>query len=223
MAKRICDPTTGSIGREVYLPGRNGQVVRVRAVPMNPQTEAQQLARAHFTQVARLWDTISEEDRQLWRNAAAQLQTRPVLGMSGVMTGSQLHSKLNCALLAIGDDPVSQPTPPGVPTTEMPTSLEITEANNHPVLKLVATSTPPDGSMLWGCPPCKPGVQKPPKMVFISTIGSPLGGLINITTDYVARFREPVAGEHVFVAVCYCIDGWEGPRVVLDAFCPPLE
>jgi hypothetical protein len=48
MAKRTCDPTIGSIGPQTYWLGRNGQIVRQRVVPANPQTTYQKTVRANL-------------------------------------------------------------------------------------------------------------------------------------------------------------------------------
>jgi hypothetical protein len=222
MAKRVCDPTVGSIGRQTYLIGRNGQVVRTRAVPSNPRSTQQELARENLTEASRLWDTITEVKRAIWREAAALIQTRTRLGMSGPMTGNQLFCKINCALAEVGEAMIQDyEGPPGDPAN-LPTALVITAVSNAAVLKLTATETPADNTMLWAAAPQRAGVHRVPQMVSLGTLGSPANSAITITSAYVARFGAPVEGQHIFVGVKANQAGWEGPLITFDAFVPSL-
>ena len=114
MAKRVCDPTSGSIARETYLVGRNGQVVRTRAIPQNPNTLAQIAARASLATASQMWRTLTQPQREAWTVAAGNVPSRPRLGQSGPLTGEQLFCKLNAALSLMGAELVT--TPPALPT-----------------------------------------------------------------------------------------------------------
>ena len=195
MAKRTCDPTVGSIGRQTYLLGRNGQVVRTRSVPSNPKSTQQVLARNALKTASRMWDGLSEAQRITWREAANNIQTRKRLGMSGPMTGNQLFVKINCALAEIGAEMISAYVDPSSADPQLPTALVITAVSHAAVLKLTAASAPVDGSMLWAAAPTKPGVNRAPQMVCLGTLSSPMSNAIDITTPYVARFGLPVAGQ----------------------------
>jgi hypothetical protein len=175
-----------------------------------------------MTTASRLWDTITEGQRQAWRDAAASIQTRARLGMSGPMTGNQLFCKINCALLEIGSSTTtSVPAAPSA-APQLPTALVVSVVSHQAVLKLTAVLTPAVGSMLWAGPLTRPGVERPPQMVSLGLLGAPANSAIDITATFTARFGLPVAGQKIFVGVRSNQDGWEGPLISYHGFCPSL-
>ena len=220
MAKRICDPTVGSIGRQTYLMGRNGQVVRTRAVPSNPRSVQQVTARDNLKLASKMWDTITEVQRAAWRAAAALTQTRSRLGMSGAMTGNQLFVKINAALAEIGEDLVDSPPPIPADLASYVDALSITNTAGTIVIRFHTTETPPDGTMVWAAAPQRPGVERTPQMVCLGTLGSPVANYSVITVPFTARFGVPAVGQKVFAAVKTNIDGYEGTLTAFSAFVP---
>jgi hypothetical protein len=220
MAKRLCDPTSGKIGLQVYQGGRNGQVVRTLAIPTNPRTSDQSLARAHLLTASKAWDTITANQRAAWWAAAANVQTRSRLGMSGQITGNQLFVKVNVSRLTIGGTILE--TPPADATfSPLPvTALVITNTGGTIALSLTTTDAPPDGTMLRAAPPVKAGVNRCPGLNVLGTLDSPVANAINITSVYTAAFGVPAVGRKVFVAVNSNINGWQDLPVVLSATVP---
>ena len=220
MAKRTCDPTSGSIGRQVYLIGRNGQVVRTRAIPANPKTDAQLAARAHLTDAAKGWDALTDVQRAAWRATAAGMKSKPRLGMSGALTGIQLYVMVNANRAAIGTDTVQNP--PSVPEIgAIPvTALTAANASNVITLKLTTTDTPDDGTELWAAAPVKAGVNRCPSLVLLGLVTTPVNNAINITTQYAARFGTPAVGQRVFVQLVNNTDGYKGRPIQLNAVVP---
>jgi hypothetical protein len=220
MAKRICDPTSGKIGNQVYQTGRNGQVVRTRAIPTNPRSAQQTLARSALATFSRMWDTITELQRDAWRVAAADIQTKARLGMSGAMTGNQLFCKINCALAEIGGTAVTDP--PALPAFEaLPiASMYITNTGGTIAIGLNTTGSPAEGTMLWGAKPVKAGVNRCPGVVSLGTLTSPVNSKIVVTTAYTARYGVPQVGKKVFLQVKQNVDGWEDIPVTFEATVP---
>ena len=48
-----------------------------------------------------------------------------------------------------------------------------------------------------------------PDVVYLGTLGSPVGNAIDISTAYKAKYGSPTVGSKVFVQVNQNIDGWE--------------
>ncbi len=220
MAIIIDVPTAGKVGLSVYYPGRTGLVRRQWVTPANPNSTAQELVRQNLTAMAKTYDTLTDAQQDAWIAAAANQQTRSVLGQSGPLTGLQLFVKVNCALLAIGGDTVL--TPPAVPSFEvLPVSgLEATNTGGVIALNVLTTGSPPDGTMLWGCAPQPSGVRRAVSPRFLGTLGSPVSGKVNITSVYTARFGAPVAGQRVYVQLNANIDGYEGPKLTFGVRMP---
>ncbi len=220
MAIIIDVPTSGKVGLTVTYPGRNGLVRRAWVAPANPQTGAQLVVRSNLTTVTRAWKGLTETQRQAWISLASQIQSHSVLGQSGPLTGSQLFTKVNCSLLAIGGEQVTDP--PTIPTdfdTKV-TGLTITNAAGVIALKLSTSDSPPEGTMVRAAAPQSQGTYRPITLRYIGGLDSPVGGFCVITTAYTNRFGVPPVGARVFVQVNANLGGFEGPKVTYSAIVP---
>jgi hypothetical protein len=220
MAKRLCDPTVGKIGLQVYQGGRNGQVVRTLAIPTNPRTSDQTVQRQAFLLASKYWDQITENQRIAWRNAAADKQTKARLGMSGPMTGNQMFVQVNCNLQLIGAAMLAAVPAPATFTAVPVTALVITNTTGTIALRLTTTDAPADGAMLRASKPVLPGVKATPGLNLLGVLDSPVNNAIIITTLYTAQFGVPPVGKRVFVAVNNNSLGQQDYPVVFSAVVP---
>ncbi len=197
--KIIDVPQSGKCGLIVAYQGRYGLIRRAWTVPANPNTLAQQTVRANLQAMAQGYDALTEAQQNAWIAAAAQVQSKGSLGQGGPLTGLQLYTKINCAKLAIGGTTVQ--VPPAVPTIPvLPiAALEITNTAGTIALALTTTASPPDGTMLWGCPPQKSGTRRMATFKLLGTLGSPVANKITITTAYTSVYGVPTVGTRVFV------------------------
>lgn len=212
MAKRICDPTSGKIGNQVYQNSRNGQVVRTRAIPTNPKTAEQVLARNRLAAMAVTYDALSEAQQNAWIAAAEYYQSRSRLGMSGPLTGLQLYVKVNCALLEIGQAAVS--TPPTTPTYDALTvsTLTCVLTGGVPVIKAAVDDDFGDYWRILAAAPVNPGVRRQPDLVHIGAAPVVSGGFSTFTSLYTALFGTPVAGKRLHVRFTQQVNGLYGPE-----------
>ena len=203
-------PQSGKRGLYVSQNNRNGLISRALVIPANPQTDAQLRVRHFLQTVVTAWgSTLTQAQRDAWTAEAVQRRSRARLGQSGPLTGVQLFTKINCALLIIGSEVVL--TPPAAPVfNRLPvTGLSITNTGGVVALKLTTSGTPADGTMLWGAKPCSQGISAAPGVVFLGTLDSPVNNAIDITAAYTAKYGSPAAGKKVFVKVNQNINGWE--------------
>lgn len=220
MAKRTCDPTINSIGSQTYWLGRNGQIVRARTVPSNPSTDPQVAQRQILTRISQAWDALTEAKRSAWRAAAANVQSRATLGMSGPLTGIQLFIKLNATLATFGQEQIDQPTAvPQMPDLA-PTSLVITNTGGVIAIKLTCPSDPGENTIIWSEKPTKAGRFSAPELVIIGTSPAPVAGSADITAEYVAKFGVPAVGSRLFVAANQFMDGWQSALRTFTALVP---
>src|SRR5215469_6323296 len=121
-------PQVGKLGLTVTWPGRNGLIRRNLVTPRNPRTPAQQVIRQNLATQAAAYKQLSDAQQEAWIATAAQIRSNPTLGQSGPLTGLQLFTKVNCALLQIGAPTVT--VPPAQPQiSPLPVDgLEITNA-----------------------------------------------------------------------------------------------
>lgn len=220
MAKRVCDPTSGSIANETYLIGRNGQVVRTRAVPQNPNTTAQVLARKNLASASQMWRSITAAQRLAWTSTAAGVQSKTRLGQSGPLTGEQLFCKLNAALalmeLPLVADPPELPTFPAL----APQSLIITNTGGDIDIQLECPTDPSDATAIRAAAPVSAGIARLPRVAFIGVCPAAVAGYSDITGLYTSRYGAPPVGSRVFVVANMIVDGWESPKVAFNAVVP---
>jgi hypothetical protein len=216
-------PQVGALGVTVTWKGRTGQLRRWRTIPRNPQTPAQQVIRNYLATQSAAYDQLTDAEQEAWIATAAQVQSRATLGQSGPLTGQQLFTKVNCALLAIGSAPVT--VPPAKPLlSPLPIdALAITNTAGVIAIKLHTTDSPPDGTMLRACPPQKSGCRHGASYRLLGTLGSPQGGYVTITSDYTTRFGVPAVGTRVFVSVNANISGYEGIPLTFSARVPAAQ
>jgi len=218
--KLIDVPQVGKLGLTVTWPGRNGLIRRTLVTPRNPRTAAQQAVRQNLASQAAAYDQLTDVQQQAWIAAASQMQSKATLGQSGPLTGLQLFTKVNCAVLAIGGTPVS--TPPAKPLLDaLPIdALAITNVAGAITIRLHTTDSPAEGTMLRGCAPQNSGSRRGVGYRLLGILGSPVANYITITTAYTSRFGVPAVGSRVFVSVNANISGYEGIPLVFSERVP---
>lgn len=211
MAKRICDPTSGSIGNQVYQNSRNGQTVRTRAIPTNPNSAQQEIARANLKAAAQAYDALTEAQQNAWIEAAAIVQSRSRLGMSGPLTGLQYYVKVNAALLEIGEAQVD--TPPATPTfgTIPDGALTAVLSGGVLTLKVACSDDIATTVSVLAAGPVNSGVRRAPELVNIGTAPVVSGGFCTFTSLYTTRFGTPATGKRLHVKFQEQVNGLYGP------------
>jgi hypothetical protein len=213
-------PQLGKLGLTVTWPGRYGLTRRILVSPRQPRTDAQLVIRANLASQVAAFGLLTTAQQEAWIAAAANTQSKPTLGQSGPLTGLQLFTKVNCAILEIGGTPVS--VPPAKPQMALLPidGLEITNTAGVIAIRLHAPDSPPDGTMLRACAPQRSYCRRGASYRVLGTLDSPQGDYITITTAYTNRFGVPPVGKRVFVSVNANVDGWEGIPRVFSALVP---
>ena len=213
-------PQVGKLGTTVTYKGRYGLTRRWCTIPSNPRTLSQLTIRQHLASQANAYDQLTDAQQEAWIVTAAGIQSRSTLGQSGPLTGLQLFTKINCALLAIGAATVT--VPPAQPLLELLPidALEVTNTGGTIAIRLHTTGTPPDGTMLRACAPLNSGARRGDDYRLLGTLESPVANYVTITTQYTTRFGVPAVGTRVFVSVNSNINGYEGVPLVFSARVP---
>jgi hypothetical protein len=213
-------PQLGKLGTTVTWKGRNGMLRRWKAIPRNPRTTDQLVIRANLASQAAAYGQLTDVQQEAWIAAAAKVQTKGTLGQSGPLTGCQLFTKVNCALLAIGAPTVTAPPAQSVPGVLPIDVLEITNTAGVVTLKLHTTGTPPDGTMLRASAPVNSGVRRGSDYRLLGTLGAAVNNYVDITSAYTGRFGMPAEGKRVFVSVNANVSGYQGIPQVFSARVP---
>lgn len=100
---------SGSVGGLTYSHNAGGMYSRSRATPTNPNTSAQQAARAAMSAASAQWAAFTDANRELWNDYAAATSWTDTLGQSIQVTGFQAFCRWatlrHRASLSIGSAP----------------------------------------------------------------------------------------------------------------------
>ena len=90
----------GKLGGQVFSRNRRGMYVRAYAVPVNPNTESQAIARNDFTSTVGGWHTLDDAQKNLWSTYAINYFSSKRLGnLSGAHSGINAFVSLRNTLL----------------------------------------------------------------------------------------------------------------------------
>jgi hypothetical protein len=100
---------SGKCGKVIWQKCRWGGQVSYRwKKPRNPRTQAQQSVRTLFGSISSRWQTLTEDQRQVWIKAGRTKKTRNRLGC-GPMPGYNYFVKINVMLAFRGQPQVDLP------------------------------------------------------------------------------------------------------------------
>lgn len=100
---------SGKINGMVASRGRSGQYLRELAIPVNPNTDRQNVQRSIFANLANLWQDLTPEQRSEWGLFADGTPSTNRLGQELILTGQNAYIKANSLLELIGEPLVSDP------------------------------------------------------------------------------------------------------------------
>lgn len=125
-------PQSGSQANTVASRNRFGQYLRTRAIPTNPNSIGQSLARTTMATLASLWGNIKPSERLAWEDCARRFPKTDSLGQTIVLSGFQQFIRSNSALTFVGASGTGL-----VPLPDTPFSA----TNIQPTVSTVATKT----------------------------------------------------------------------------------
>ena len=160
----------GSQGGTVFSRNKGGAYTRFRAVPVNPQTARQEVAREALTAASQDWSvTLTPTQRTAWNTAAEELDIATSTNLVGSpirLTGQQFFVRINAAMYASGNFGVSGliTTPPSVGPEGAIAAFQITEyALSTPTVTMTLTLGPALGASevvdIFATPPLGAGTS----------------------------------------------------------------
>lgn len=109
---------SGSAGSITASHNRYGSYLRNRVIPVNPNSTTQSLIRGRFGALAQAWRTLTESQREGWRNLSTQVPILNAQGNSIILAGNAFFNKLNLNRLTHGfariDDAPALDSPPQI-------------------------------------------------------------------------------------------------------------
>ena len=92
----------GKLGGIVYSRNTAGAYARQKVSPVQPRTPAQLNQRSRMVQVSKQWDTLTQNQRQAWKDFSVGFKKRDVFGLQKQRTAQQMFMFCNLALVSSG-------------------------------------------------------------------------------------------------------------------------
>lgn len=185
----------------VFARNRGGAYLRNKVTPVNPQTQAQVLARARLTQFAQAWRGLTQAQRDAWNAAVSQWSTTDVFGDVVTPSGNALFNRLNINVAIAGGSQLN--TPPQPVGADALTDIGVTAAEGAGTFDVNFTPGPvPADHVLFleSTPMLSPGISNASaEFRRISTLPATEASPYDASTEQTAKFGSLVAGQKVFV------------------------
>ncbi len=192
---------SGKVGGHVFSKNRGGAYMRTKVTPNNPQTVAQQNARALLSSLSTQWAELTDAQRLSWNGAVTDYATTDIFGDLKNPSGFNLFVKLNANLSnaglaavlvapAKGEVPFSIVVNASASVAAEEFNIDFAEASYNGVAVLVS-ATP---SLSQG----KTNVNSEFRGIGVFT---PASASMDIWDAYVAKFGVPPVGANVSIRV----------------------
>ena len=100
---QIIAAASGSVGGATFSRNRFGQYVRARAVPVNPNSNPQQVVRTIMNDLSSRWvENLTQVQRDAWELYAFNTPITSVIGQSIQLTGLNMYVRSNLARMQAG-------------------------------------------------------------------------------------------------------------------------
>lgn len=204
---------SGKIGNTVASHSRTGAYFRLKAIPVNPQSDAQLDLRGQFAGLTKRWRTLTDSARLGWTNVALDINRSDSLGQSYNLTGLQAYVSNNINRILAGqaitdnapvlDDPVvlTSLSVDDWSTSTLSTAFAPTPIGANQRLKIFATR------------PLSAGIAVPGKGEFrlIAVSAANDASPTDFFTAYTAKYGAYATDAHIWIrAVPVSPEFWDG-------------
>jgi hypothetical protein len=219
--KILDTPRSGKCGQTVAFQSRYGLCLRQYVPQKAGLTPARQRSCAIFGSNSPKWGgRLSEEQRDRWTLAGAQVLSHPRLAQKGPLTGQQLWQAISTVRSIVGlPETLEVPARPVFSHSNVG-RLVIENGADGARLFLVVSGELTEDIMVFGQEPCSRGRYKRRNVSYLGLPPPPIDGLSEITQIYKTKFGEPRPGRKIFIVTCQEKDGWKGLDLETSATVP---
>lgn len=190
-------PQSGSLAGQTSSRNRFGQYRRSRAIPVNPNTSAQQSARDDFSAASQAWRGLTQAQRDAWAAFAATRPRTNSLGQTIYLTGHQTFVGLRALFAAVG---LTLPMVPPAGAAPALTALSVVDPT---AAGLEATANPPlvpaaTAVQIQSSPPLSPGREFNGDFRTIRVAAAASQAEL-VAADMVSRWGTLAAGQKFFL------------------------
>ena len=190
--------SSGSIAGQTASRNRNGQYMRTRAIPVNPNSSAQGVVRARLALNSSAWRALTGAQRAGWADLGLQMLRTDSLGQQQTLTGQQAYCSVNNENLAAGNTVVSDAPALVTPGALASATITLTAA----AFSIAYTVTPLSaGSRLFTfvSPQRSAGRGFESDFRLLAVSAAAAASPANVYAAYVAKFGVPIVGNRIFM------------------------
>jgi len=224
--KILDTPRSGKCGQTVAFQSRFGLCLRQHIPQKAALTPAREHVCALFGNNSRKWSArLTEEQRNRWMLAGAQVMSHPRLAQKGPLSGQQCWQAISTVRAVVGLPETLEVPPRPVFSNSNVGPLVIENGADGVRLYLAVSGELTEDIMIFGQEPCSCGRYKRRNVSYLGLLPPPICGLSEITRLYRAKFGDPRPGQKVFLVTCQEKDGWKGLDHETSATVPerPIE
>ena len=211
--KVLKPPQSGSHDGTTASRNRFGQYERTRAIPVNPSSGAQGLARARMAANSAAWRQLTSAQRAGWAGLGVSMVRSDSLGQSYTLQGNQAYASVNNNRLLTGIAVVADA--PALVTPPVITGIVLTLTSI--AFSVAYTPTPmPAATYLavYASPQRSAGRNFEADFRFMKVSAAAAASPLAILAEYTARFGVPVVGNRIFISCVAISLGFQsGPFV----------
>jgi hypothetical protein len=128
----------GKLGGVVFSRNTGGAYVRQKVSPVQPRTVAQLNQRSRLTSISKLWETLTQSQREAWKAFSLSARHRDVLGLAKQRSSQQMFMFCNLALESVGYPVILNP--PVNLAVDALTSMSVVSATSGAVASVSITN-----------------------------------------------------------------------------------
>lgn len=197
--KVLKPPQSGSQSGTTASRNRFGQYERTRAIPVNPSSAAQGLARARMAANSAAWRALTAPQRAGWAGLGLSMVRTDSLGQTYSLQGNQAYASVNNNRLLSGLAVVADSPPLVTPPVITGIVLTLTAI----AFSVAYTPTPMPASTylaVYASPQRSAGRAFEADFRFMKLSAVAAASPLAILTEYTARFGIPVLGNRIFIS-----------------------
>lgn len=197
----------GSLGSVTYARNQGGAYQKQRTTAGNPSTPARDFYHAVYANLCAWWQSITEEERQLWNSFEHKSVKQNILANNYRLSGFNYFCQVNWMVFLLSNPPVTVPPLPIAPIEPS----KVTQLNFSPTALNFSLSFgnnsfiagPDDYVFFAASASVSPGISYQRNNFLIIAVADPSGDLSNVDliSDYLLAYPAPVTGKKVFLKI----------------------
>ena len=189
----------------VFSKNRGGNYLRNKVTPVNPQSIFQTQKRSVFGGISSRFRSLTADQVNAWNDAAQNFPYTDIFGDSKILSGHQLHQKLNTNLAQVNVPPlINPPTPRTIEAIGWVLADFNLSTHTWQIELIYGSGSPTDYYIIEATPPIPTSVNFVKNKFRSFGIVNPIGtdpDPIDSYNAYVERFGVPSAGSRFFARV----------------------